>query len=73
MSKLYVPINSDGEIDLNKVLAQLKKIGAERVYLASDRYSYNREERIKELEKTKYVADFFRAAKSTKSRFFLAT
>ncbi len=61
MNKLYIPITAVDKVDLNKILVQLKKIGAERLYLAADRYSYNREERIKELEYTKHVADFFKA------------
>ena len=59
MSELYVPITAVDKVDLNKLLVQLKRLNAKRLYLAADRYSYNREERIKELEYTNHIADFF--------------
>ena len=63
MNKLYVPVTGIDDVDLEKNLAELKKLGAERVYLSCGRFPYERGElRMKFLNKLRKMADFYRAA-----------
>ncbi len=61
MSRLFVPVSARGDIDHKKTLDELKKMGAERVYLAlEERFPFEAgERRTKVLAAIKEKIDFY--------------